>query len=115
MSYEKPARTANWIQRLATFASLALIIVFFFLRPEKSTARLVLFLLWFAYAAYATVKLLSELVSGSHMRQEKFETMLARWEEEQGGRKQAMTPFVAVTAVSVIAKLAVPVLLWLIP
>ena len=115
MSYEKPARIANWIQRLATFASLALILVFFVLRPEKSTARLVLFLLWFAYAAYATVKVLSELVSGRNLRQEKFETMLARWEEEQGGRKGAMTPFVSVTAVSVIVKLAVPVLLWLIP
>lgn len=111
---EKPARIGNLCHRAATLLGLVLSILLFFLSGSMGTVHTVLFLVWIAFSVYSSVKVIADWVSGESRREQNFIAMLEKWTQRNGSRKNALQYFTLITALTVLIKLGVPVLLWLV-
>ena len=110
----RAARLMALLYRLCTAASLILAFVLFICSQGSSLPRTIVFLIWIALMAYSFIRILTDLFSGQHRKEQNFQHTLEMLEKQTGSTETAEGTFFLVSLASMAVKLAVPVVLWLI-
>ena len=72
----------------------------------------VVFMVWLALVVYSLIRVLSDVLSGQHRKEQNFLNTLDSFVQNTGSSSKAMAYFTAMVIASSLLKLAVPVVLW---
>ena len=100
------------LYRAATLLTIALTFILFISGSGSSTARTVAFMVWLALEVYSLIRILSDLLSGQHKKEQNFRNTLANLEKNMGDPAAALRTLWLTSLLSLVLKLAVPVVLW---
>ena len=107
----RAVKAAVVLYRVAALLNIALTL-FLFLSGGGTTARTVVFVAWLALGLYSLIRILSDLMSGQHRKEQNFKSTLDLWEQNTGSHATAMRYFTLMIVGSSVLKLAVPVVIW---
>lgn len=106
------AKTAARLYPVVTILALVLSFVLFISGDGGSLTRTVVFMVWLALLVYSLIRVLSDVLSGQHKKEQSFQNTLDAFVQNTGSPQKAMAYFTIMEVVSSVLKLAVPVVLW---
>lgn len=110
----KAVKAGVVIYRFTAVISLVLTFALFISSPGSSFTRLIVFMVWLALCAFTCIRIIGDMISGQHRKAQNFQNTIAAWDQNTGDHQTALKYFWAMTILSSLLKLAVPVVLWFI-
>ena len=108
----RAAKAAALLYPIVTVLTLVLTFVLFITGDGGSLTRTVVFMVWLALVVYSLIRILSDVLSGQHRKEQNFLNTLDSFVQNTGSSSKAMAYFTAMVIASSLLKLAVPVVLW---
>lgn len=110
----KAVKAAVLLYRAVTLLTLALTFGLFISGTGSDMTRTIVFMVWLALGVYSLIRILSDVMSGQHKKEQNFQNTISMFEQNTGSHEAAMRYFTVMMAVSSLLKLAVPFIIWLI-